>query len=120
LACRDRGAPKILRCDNGTEFVAKPLDQWAFWNKIALDFSRPGKPTGNAFSNRSTEAFAGNCLIHRTLNQSNRPAALREYGATSTMGFDRTQCWLTKCRKSLRRQHRSNLEADFPTIAPVY
>lgn len=54
-ACRDRGAPKILRCDNGTEFVAKPLDQWAFWNTIALDFSRPGKPTDNAF----IESFNG-------------------------------------------------------------
>ena len=54
-ACRERGAPKVLRCDNGTEFVAKPLDQWAFWNKIALDFSRPGKPTDNAF----IESFNG-------------------------------------------------------------
>lgn len=54
-ACRERVVPKILRCDNGTEFVAKPLDQWAFWNKIALDFSRPGKPTDNAF----IESFNG-------------------------------------------------------------
>ena len=54
-ACRERGAPKVLRCDNGTEFVAKPLDRWAFWNKITLDFSRPGKPTDNAF----IESFNG-------------------------------------------------------------
>jgi putative transposase len=54
-ACRERGSPKFLRCDNGTEFVAKPLDQWAFWNKIGLDFSRPGKPTDNAF----IESFNG-------------------------------------------------------------
>jgi putative transposase len=54
-ACRERGTPKMIRCDNGTEFVAKPLDQWAFWNKIALDFSRPGKPTDNAF----IESFNG-------------------------------------------------------------
>jgi putative transposase len=52
---RERGRPKVLRCDNGTEFVAKPLDQWAFWNKIAVDFSRPGKPTDNAF----IESFNG-------------------------------------------------------------
>ena len=52
---RDRGAPKIIRCDNGTEFVAKPFDQFAFWNKIMLDFSRPGKPTDNAF----IESFNG-------------------------------------------------------------
>ena len=40
---------------HGTEFVATPLDQWAFWNKVALDFSRPGKPTDNAF----IESFNG-------------------------------------------------------------
>jgi putative transposase len=54
-ACRERGHPKFVRCDNGTEFVAKPLDQWAFWNKVGLDFSRPGKPTDNAF----IESFNG-------------------------------------------------------------
>ncbi len=53
--CRERGTPKVIRCDNGTEFVAKPFDQFAFWNKISLDFSRPGKPTDNAF----IESFNG-------------------------------------------------------------
>lgn len=53
--CNERGLPEMLRCDNGTEFVAKPVDHWAFWNKIALDFSRPGKPTDNAF----IESFNG-------------------------------------------------------------
>jgi len=53
--CRERGTPDVIRCDNGTEFVAKPFDQFAFWNKITLDFSRPGKPTDNAF----IESFNG-------------------------------------------------------------
>ena len=52
---RERSTPKMLRCDNGAEFVAQPLDQWAFWNKVTLDFSRPGKPTDNAF----IESFNG-------------------------------------------------------------
>jgi putative transposase len=33
--CSERDLPETLRCDNGTEFAAKPVDQWAFWNKIA-------------------------------------------------------------------------------------
>lgn len=53
--CRERGFPQMLRVDNGTEFVAKPMNQWAFWNKITLDFSRLGKPTDNAF----IESFNG-------------------------------------------------------------
>lgn len=44
-----RGAPKSIRVDQGTEFTAEALDQWAYNNSIELDFSRPGKPTDNAF-----------------------------------------------------------------------
>jgi putative transposase len=43
-----RGKPQTLRCDNGSEFTSTEFDQWAYWNKIAIDFSRPGKPTDNA------------------------------------------------------------------------
>lgn len=45
---RKRGRPKFIRCDNGPEFVSWAIDQWAYWNKVELDFSRPGKPTDNA------------------------------------------------------------------------
>ncbi len=44
-----RGAPRQIRCDNGPEFASRALDQWAYWNKVELGFSRPGKPTDNAF-----------------------------------------------------------------------
>jgi putative transposase len=44
-----RGRPQQIRVDNGPEFVSKQLDQWAYWNQVELDFSRPGKPTDNAF-----------------------------------------------------------------------
>lgn len=46
---KQRGTPKSIRVDNGTEFTSIILDQWAYWNKVVLDFSRPGKPTDNAF-----------------------------------------------------------------------
>lgn len=51
----ERGKPRDIRCDNGPEFVSKALDQWAYWNGVQLDFSRPGKPTDNAF----IESFNG-------------------------------------------------------------
>jgi putative transposase len=35
--------------DNGPEFTGRSLDLWAYFNGLTLDFSRPGKPTDNAF-----------------------------------------------------------------------
>ena len=43
------GYPKTIRLDNGPEFISKELDLWAFMHGVTLDFSRPGKPTDNAF-----------------------------------------------------------------------
>jgi putative transposase len=77
--CRERGTPNVIRCDNGSEFVAQPLDHWAFWNKVALDFSRPGKPTDNAF----IESFNGgvrrellNPSYFETIDQAKKAARL--------------------------------------------
>jgi putative transposase len=49
------GMPKSIRVDNGPEFISKDLDLWAWSNGVMLDFSRPGKPTDNAF----VESFNG-------------------------------------------------------------
>lgn len=50
-----RGTPTSIRVDNGPEFTGKMLDLWAYFNRVTLDFSRPGKPTDNAF----IESFDG-------------------------------------------------------------
>jgi putative transposase len=57
-----RGSPRTTRCDNGPEFVSKVLDQWAYENKVTLDFSRPGKPTDNAFAESFIGSFRDECL----------------------------------------------------------
>ena len=44
-----RRLPRTIRVDNGPEFTSKRLDQWAYLNGVELDFSRPGKPTDNAY-----------------------------------------------------------------------
>ena len=53
--CAELGTPKTIRVDQGSEFVSRDLDLWAYANGVVLDFSRPGKPTDNAF----IEAFNG-------------------------------------------------------------
>jgi len=47
--CGRVGYPKAIRVDQGTEFVSRDLDLWAYTHNVVLDFSRPGKPTDNAF-----------------------------------------------------------------------
>jgi len=39
----------VLFCDNGSEFTSQVLDLWAYHNHVKIDFSRPGKPTDNAY-----------------------------------------------------------------------
>ncbi len=47
--CGRIGYPKIIRVVQGSEFVSRDLDLWAYANDVPLNFSRPGKPTDNAF-----------------------------------------------------------------------
>lgn len=44
-----RGAPELIRVDDGPDFVSKVLDRWTYKLGVTLDFSRPGKPTDNGF-----------------------------------------------------------------------
>lgn len=60
VACLDRqkqlrGLPKSITVDNGSEFISKSLDAWAYRNNVQLQFIRPGKPIENAF----IESFNG-------------------------------------------------------------
>ena len=56
------GRPSSIRVDNGPEFISKDLDRWAYWNQVTLDFSRPGKPTDNAFIESFNARFRMECL----------------------------------------------------------
>ncbi len=56
------GMPKRIRVDNGPEFVSREMDLWAYANKVILDFSRPGKPTDNAFIESFNSRFRQECL----------------------------------------------------------
>jgi putative transposase len=57
-----RGVPKLLFCDNGSEFTSQAMDLWAYQNRVKIDFSRPGKPTDNAFVESFNGAFRAECL----------------------------------------------------------
>lgn len=61
-AISQQGKPAKIRCDNGSEFTSKALDQWAYENKIDLEYSRPGRPTDNAYIESFNGRFREECL----------------------------------------------------------
>ncbi len=54
--------PKTTRVDQGSEFISRDLDLWAYHKGVVLDFSRPGKPTDNAFIESFNGKFRAECL----------------------------------------------------------
>ena len=59
---KERGKPDRIQSDNGSEFVSRVLDKWAYENGVTMDFSRPGKPTDNATIESFNGSFRDECL----------------------------------------------------------
>ena len=57
-----RGVPAIIKVDNGSEFISKTMDRWAYERGVELDFSRPGTPTDNAKVESFNGRFRQECL----------------------------------------------------------
>jgi putative transposase len=56
------GRPRRIAIDNGPEFISKVLDAWAYRHQVQLEFSRPGKPTDNAYVESFNGHFRAECL----------------------------------------------------------
>jgi putative transposase len=62
----DRGKPKMVVSDNGSEFTSNAILTWADQSRVAWHYIAPGKPTQNAF----IESFNGRLrdeLLNETL-----------------------------------------------------
>ena len=80
-----RGLPATIKVDNGSEFISKAMDKWAYERGVELDFSRPGKPTDNA----KIESFNGRlrqeCLTCIGFCRSTMPGAKSKLGDSTIM-----------------------------------
>jgi putative transposase len=59
---RQRGYPRMITVDNGSEFASKALDAWAYAHGVKLNFIRPGKPVENAVIESFNGRFRDECL----------------------------------------------------------
>ena len=67
-----RGYPLKLRTDNGPEFIALALAEWAAQHGVTLEFIKPGKPMQNGFIerfNRSYRQAVLDMFVFQTLNE---------------------------------------------------
>ena len=78
--CKQVGYPQSIRVDQGSEFISRDLDLWAYHKGVVLDFSRPGKPTDNAFIESFNGKFRAECLnAHWFLSLDDARAKMEEW-----------------------------------------
>jgi putative transposase len=66
------GYPENIRVDNGPEFTSGMFQSWASERKIKVEYTRPGKPTDNAFIESFNGKLRDECLnMQRFLNVKN-------------------------------------------------
>lgn len=108
------GLPKAICVDNGPEFISRALDAWAWRNGVQLCFSRPGKPTDNAFSEAFNSRLRQECLainwfVSLEDAQGHLEAWLKDYNTErphSSLGNQSPQEFLSRWRAP-----STNLEA---------
>lgn len=59
-----RGVPKVIRCDNGPEYISATLQAWARRRKIHVEYIQPGKPQQNAYIERYNRTVRYDWLSH--------------------------------------------------------
>ena len=77
----ERGKPRTIVSDNGTELTSNAILRWADDHKVAWHYIAPGKPVQNAFA----ESFIGR-LRDELLNERRCSARSRTRAPSSKLG----------------------------------
>jgi len=98
--------------DQGSEFVSRDLDLWAYQHGVPLDFSRPGKPTDNAFIESFNGKFHAECLNAHWFIASTMRDENARLGVETTMRRDRIARSATESRSSWLIDQRPSARPD--------
>lgn len=91
-----RGAPEMIRVDNGPEFVSRKLDGWCKDHKVTLAFIQPGRPMQNGFVERLNGSIRSellNAYVSQTIQEVREKA---RNGCSITTGIALISPWETK------------------------
>lgn len=61
-AILEKGKPKVIRVDNGPEFLSLALHEWCISQGIILQFIQPGKPMQNGYVERFNRSYRQDVL----------------------------------------------------------
>ncbi|STR89736.1 IS3 family element, transposase orfB [Klebsiella pneumoniae] len=102
--------PVRIQTDNGSEFISKSLDKWAYEHGVTMDFSRPGKPTDNPFIESFNGSLRDECLnIHWFLSLEDAQDKLDRHPQKFFCGLEQTVRELNgKAAFRLRKPLRGN------------
>lgn len=63
-----RGRPKVIRCDNGPEYISNTFINWAKKNDVYIEYIQPGKPQQNAYIERYNRTLRYDLLAQNLFN----------------------------------------------------
>jgi putative transposase len=117
-----RGKPERLRMDNGPEFIAQAMKDWAAAHSIAFTYIQPGKPMQNGLIERFNKTYRNEVLdawIFETLQQVRditqgwmwRYNHVRPHGSLLRLS---PRAFLLKCGQL--PAHYTGSRAEFPTV----
>ena len=76
---------------DGLKLVSRSLDQWAYGNRVTLEFRCPGEPTDNAFFISFIGRLRQECLhTHWFLSPNDVRDEFEVWGGSTTMNRVRT------------------------------
>jgi len=78
--------PRRLLTDNGSEFISKLMDRWAYEKQVTMDFPRPAKTTDNAFIKSFNGSLRDVCLnVHWFLSLEHAQKKSNNGGGNTTI-----------------------------------